>query len=313
MKLSNASFITIFTVVGILFLFFFQSSCRPDLKGALQHPTEIKVLDLSSRHLRKLPTEIGEMTNLEELNLANNFLSTLPLEFSKLKKLKKLNLSGNYFRFIPSSIIQLTNLEELSIEDNRLTTLPTELALLKQLRILELSWNQLKDIPLDSQHLPNLQQLRLYDNPFISPYSILKKFPSLPLNFKFSLAQNTYNDYLQKGSELLKTKKNSSAIEYLGLAIHMLETQKVTDTTNRLVLYESQSRLLFEVGDYQQSLKLLNSAIELRPDKLDNIGFRGELKQKLHDLPGACQDWQKVLQMGDTRAQFFLDRFCKNP
>ncbi|GJQ33548.1 MAG: hypothetical protein HBSAPP04_23870 [Ignavibacteriaceae bacterium] len=37
---------------------------------------------------------------------------------------------------------------------------------------------------------------------------------------------------------------------------------------------------------------------------------RGTCKQKLDDLSGACDDWAKAVELGDTTAQEKIEKYC---
>jgi hypothetical protein len=43
-------------------------------------------------------------------------------------------------------------------------------------------------------------------------------------------------------------------------------------------------------------------------DAYDN---RGRVKQRLGDLPGACQDWQKAYSLGLQTSRDLIIKFCK--
>ncbi|WP_428841815.1 leucine-rich repeat domain-containing protein [Leptospira santarosai] len=72
-----------------------------NLTEALQHPTDVRVLDLGppegGNKLTTLPKEIGNLQNLQELNLNSNQFTTLPEEIGNLQKLQTLYLGGNPF------------------------------------------------------------------------------------------------------------------------------------------------------------------------------------------------------------------------
>ena len=94
------------------------------------------VLDLSKKGLRRIPPEIGKLTNLTRLSLNGNKLTSLPSEIGQLKKLRLLFLGNNQLKELPPEIGQLTNLSVLALVKNQLTALPPEIGLLKKLEIL---------------------------------------------------------------------------------------------------------------------------------------------------------------------------------
>lgn len=109
------------------------TACSPStLSQALKHPQATNVLNLGvaedswgkpkGSKLRRVPHDIGRLTELRALYLDGNDLSELPPEFG-----------------------QLTKLEFLDLRNNRLRDLPTEVRSLEDLRVLYLSGNPLND------------------------------------------------------------------------------------------------------------------------------------------------------------------------
>ena len=115
-----------------------------------------------------IPTELGNLTNLQSLNLWNNDLSgTIPAELGNLANLQWLNLLGNDLSgSIPAELGNLTNLRELELRQNRLSgSIPAELSTLANLRVLSLPGNDLSGtIPAELGNLANLQRLYLGGN-----------------------------------------------------------------------------------------------------------------------------------------------------
>jgi len=90
-----------------------------------------------------LPSEIGELTNLEELYLDNNQLEgALVAEIRKMPRLKILDASDNNMTGIPAEIGQMSNLEVLDYSNNQLDTYPNEIVNMKSLKTLDLSGNR---------------------------------------------------------------------------------------------------------------------------------------------------------------------------
>jgi tetratricopeptide (TPR) repeat protein len=69
--------------------------------------------------------------------------------------------------------------------------------------------------------------------------------------------------------------------------------------------------LLIGMGQYDHALELLS---ELRLEDIDFISevlyYRGEVLYYLHDLDGACMDWNESAQMGDRDAQHNHKKVC---
>ena len=126
-------------------------------------------LDLNDNQLSgTIPTQLGNLANLEELLLTRNQLTgTIPAELASLTGLDILALGGNQLTgTIPTWLGNLANLEELYLWENELTgTIPSELDSLSNLELLSLSSNQLTgEIPPELGSLSNLVELSLWEN-----------------------------------------------------------------------------------------------------------------------------------------------------
>jgi hypothetical protein len=116
----------------------------------------------------KIPTEIGQLVNLNKLFLSNNQLTgKIPTEIGQLVNLNELYLHNNQLTGkIPTEIGQLVNLNNLYLISNKLTgKIPTEIGQLVNLNELSLSINKLTGkIPTEIGQLVNLNYLSLHDN-----------------------------------------------------------------------------------------------------------------------------------------------------
>ncbi|MEH2151032.1 COR domain-containing protein [Nostoc sp.] len=126
--------------------------------------TNLEILDLRYNQLSSLPEEIGKLTNLETLYLRNNQLSSLPPEIVQLSNLQSLYLSTNQLSSLPPEIVQLSNLQNLYLHNNQLSSLPPEIGQLTNLQTIDLYNNQLSSLPPEIGQLTNLQTLDLSDN-----------------------------------------------------------------------------------------------------------------------------------------------------
>ena len=115
-----------------------------------------------------IPTELGNLTNLNDLRLHQNSLSgSIPAELGDLVNLTILYLPQNSLSgSIPPELGDLVNLQTLSLYNNSLSgTIPDELGQLSSLVTLYLDNNQLSgSIPVELGNLTNLTLLSLTQN-----------------------------------------------------------------------------------------------------------------------------------------------------
>ena len=120
-----------------------------------------------------IPSELGNLTELEQLFLVINDLSgPIPRELGNLASLEILGLWNNDLSGpIPSELGNLTSLEFLNLRYNDLSgSIPSELANLASLEVLDLDYNKLSGpIPFELGNLAVLEKLSLHGNNLSGP------------------------------------------------------------------------------------------------------------------------------------------------
>ena len=126
-------------------------------------PAQGKVLNLSNQGLASVDMGIFNRIDLTELNLShNNLKDALPSQVGQLKNLQVLNLSYNKFTGVPAEVGQLKKLLVLDLSNNQLTGLPYEIGNLTQLQVLNVSGNAYSEADLAkiTSTLPNTQIIK---------------------------------------------------------------------------------------------------------------------------------------------------------
>ncbi|HBG28529.1 MAG: hypothetical protein A2Y10_11365 [Planctomycetes bacterium GWF2_41_51] len=276
-------------------------------------------LNLSNKNIKKLPVEIGQLTNLVELILNDNHLTALPVEIVKIKKLKKLELSKNNFVAFPPEILQLPKIEELTLNYNKLEILPAEIAMLGQLKELNLWENRLLKIPIEIAELSQLRYLNLGNNKL----TVLPEFLELKQLDTLWLSMNpliTMPDWIGELAQLRCLGFHSCQLNTISpkiinlskLDTLVLYNNKFNDIppefcnlNNLVFLFLSNnqvSRLPREFGKLNKLKKLdfsNNNFIEIPPEigQLHNLEELNFSKNKLTKLPSELGNLVKLKEL----------------
>ncbi|KAM6200875.1 leucine-rich repeat protein 1 [Rhynchocyon petersi] len=149
----------------------------------------LRKLDLSHNHIKKLPATIGDLISLQELNLSDNHLESFSVALcqSTLQhSLRSLDLSKNKLKALPVQFCQLRELTELKLDDNELIRFPFKMGQLKNLCFLSAARNKLPFLPSEFKHL-SLEYLDLFGNPFEQP----KVLPFIKLQVPLTLLESS--------------------------------------------------------------------------------------------------------------------------
>jgi len=123
---------------------------------------QILSLNLTRQGLKKIPSWVQRLTNLNCLRLQQNHLTNLPSWLFDLVQLREINLAGNRdLRSLPADIERLQNLQVLLLNQTRVRELPREIVGLINLTHLNLSSTGTKALPKELAQLENLRHVSL--------------------------------------------------------------------------------------------------------------------------------------------------------
>ncbi|MBT9555408.1 MAG: hypothetical protein IV100_05220, partial [Myxococcales bacterium] len=116
-----------------------------------------------------LPTEIGQLTQLNQLSIQNNAITALRSTIGLLTQLTQLNVQSNALTALPSTIGQLTQLNQLNAQINAITALPSTIGQLTQLVQLNVQSNALTALPTTIFLLSRLERVDISNNFIVGP------------------------------------------------------------------------------------------------------------------------------------------------
>lgn len=127
---------------------------------------KLRVLNISSNELTKIPANMNVLSELQIINFNDNKISTVDLSlFNGLEKLARILLGKNRISQFTLSHSKLPNLTHLVLEGNELDHMPLKLQSIPSLQELSLRKNKLQFVEMSQFNgLPNLKLLDLSDN-----------------------------------------------------------------------------------------------------------------------------------------------------
>lgn len=165
----------------------------------------LKKLDLSHNHIKKLPATVGDLIHLQELNLNDNHLESFSVALCQStlqKSLRSLDLSKNKIKALPVQFCQLRELTDLKLDDNELIRFPMKIGQLTNLRFLSAARNKLPFLPSEFKNL-SLEYLDLFGNTFEQPKVLPVIMLQTPLTLLESSARTILHNRIPYGPHII--------------------------------------------------------------------------------------------------------------
>lgn len=119
---------------------------------------------LTGNDLTKIPSQVLEISTLQDLIVAVNPINEFPCELNKLKRLKSISIAETKITGINCDLSKLDSLEHFDISRNNLINLPDEIKNIPNLKWLSLNDNSFTNLSFVDKRLENLETLYLYSN-----------------------------------------------------------------------------------------------------------------------------------------------------
>jgi len=178
---------------------------------AIRKITGLRVLQMRSYSISRLPDWIGELTELEHLELNGTQLKVLPESFGKLVKLKQLKITNADFSSFPKPVTLLPALEELDLQYNKISEIPVADLNCTDLINFNLSGNELLYLPAGINRLSKLRQLDLSENRKLTTihpdFSLLHNLNEVFFEKCMNLAIEPHRKKLRNRESVLKYQK----------------------------------------------------------------------------------------------------------
>lgn len=242
--------------------------------SALASIPNLEVLDLSDGNISELNAGIGALSLIKKLILTNNPLKKIPSEIGNLVQLEELYLGAGVMQKdkIPLSELpaQLSKCSKLKVLDARLcqiSQLPKEFSLLENLTYLDLSWNQLSQFP---EMLKTISTLQFLDLSYNKINDLPNDFGLMALSLEtLRIEANFYAPYKEK-----ITKIPASLVRCKKLKRLSLKDQ----------LYESLPDRFWYDLTQMEDLNLMGALLSEIPDAIENMPNLRELNVKSNEL-----------------------------
>ncbi len=157
------SFITNYSLFINLRVLQIISDNALDCDSVFPKLSKLIFLRINQSNLKRLPTSLEKIGNLQYLDFAGNFLTKMPLQLPNLKYLDMGDAmyGGNQISLLSDSINSLIKLEVLFLSLNPIESLPDGLSKLQNLKILILDQTNVSNLGTNFGNLSSLNELSI--------------------------------------------------------------------------------------------------------------------------------------------------------
>ena len=244
------------------------------LFSSLSRIPKLEEVDLSDCNLSELGAEVGTMLQLKKLVLTNNPIKKVHSEVGNLTLLEELYLGAGLLQKevtplteLPSSLGNCKNLRKLDLRMCQLTALPSALSQLENLNYIDLSWNKLIAFPNIFRTMPSLNYLDL-------SYNKINEFPSdiglLAMSLEtLMLEANFYAPYTEKINKIPPSLARCKNLKKLSLKDQVYETLP--------------DRFWFDLTKLED-LNLMGALLQEIPESIENLKELRSLNVKSNEI-----------------------------
>ena len=134
-------------------------------------------------------------------------------------------------------------------------------------------------------------------------------------------ASHKYKEALERCDKAISLyPDNINFLEHrILINMELNDYQAVIDDSNKLIsygvdntklnsIYQKQWLSYIQLKQYEQSLSVINKAIELNPDKTELYTLRARSKDFMQDYTGAIADYSKAIDLNPNKKEYYMDR-----
>jgi hypothetical protein len=115
--------------------------------GHLRNLNRLAFYNGSAKNLTTLPSELFQLTALNELDVSQSAIAEIPEEIGSLINLTSLDIGSTNIEKLPDNVGLLVNLKELSIRNTNISTLPNSIGNLTALKSLNIEYTKIQELP----------------------------------------------------------------------------------------------------------------------------------------------------------------------